>query len=71
MKALVRQFALVHSDKEYDAPLGLSKALAYVRDTQGTDEANEAQLAMGAARKEFNEARHEMNVLLEELEAEL
>ncbi len=49
----------------------IQKALAYVRDTQGTDEANDAQLAMGAARKEFNEARHEMNVLLEELEAEL
>ncbi len=48
----------------------IQKALAYVRDTQGADEANEAQLAMGAARKEFNEARHEMNLRLEELKAE-
>ncbi len=58
-------------DRVEAAVAELQKVLAYVRNTQGTDEANDAQLAMGAARKEFNEARHEMNVLLEELEAEL
>ncbi len=58
-------------ERVHAAAAEIQKALAYVRDTQGADEANDAQLAMGAARKEFNEARHEMNVLLEELEAEL
>jgi len=48
----------------------IKKALGRVWDTQGTDEANEAQLAMGPVRKEFNEARHEMNMLLEELNVE-
>ncbi len=48
----------------------IQRALAYVRDTEGADEANDAQLAMEAARKEFNEARHEMNLRLEELKAE-
>ncbi len=47
----------------------INKALVRVWETQETAEANDAQLAMGAARKEFNEARHEMNVLLEELKA--
>ena len=47
----------------------IKKALVRVWDTQGTDEANDALLAMGPVRKEFNEARHEMNVLLEELKA--
>ena len=58
-------------DRVEAAVAEIQKALAYVWGTQGADEANDAQLAMGAARKEFNEARHEMNVLLEELEAEL
>ena len=48
----------------------IKKALVRVWDTQGTDEANDALLAMGPVRKEFNEARREMNVLLEELRAE-
>jgi len=47
----------------------INKALVRVWDTQGTDEANDVLLAMGAARKEFNEARHEMNLRLEELKA--
>ena len=49
----------------------IKKALVRVWDTQGTDEANDALLAMGPVRKEFNEARHEMNSLLERLKAEL
>ena len=49
----------------------IKKALVRVWDTQGTDEANDALLAMGPVRKEFNEARHEMNSLLELLKAEL
>ncbi len=49
----------------------LNKALVRVWDTQGTDEANDALLAMGPVRKEFNESRHALNFLLEELEAEL
>ena len=48
----------------------IKKALVRVWDTRGTDEANEAQLAMGVVRKEFNEARHEMNMLLEKLNVE-
>ncbi len=47
----------------------INKALVRVWDTQGTDEANDALLAMGLVRKEFNEARHELNMLLEELKA--
>ena len=47
----------------------INKALVRVWDTQGTDEANDALLAMGPVRKEFNEARHELNMLLEELKA--
>ena len=58
-------------DRVEAAVTELRQALALVWATQGTAAANDAQLAMGAARKEFNEARHEMNVLLEELEAEL
>ncbi len=49
----------------------IQKTLVRVRDTQGTAEANDALFAMRAARKEFNEARHALNFLLEELEAEL
>ncbi len=47
----------------------INKALVRVWDTQGTDEANDALLAMESVRKEFYEARQEMNVLLEELKA--
>ncbi len=58
-------------DRVEAAVAELQKVLAYVRNTQGTDEANDAQLAMGVSRKEFNEARHEMNVLLEALDVGL
>ncbi len=47
----------------------INKALVRVWDTRGTAEANDALLAMGPVRKEFNEARHEMTVLLQELKA--
>ncbi len=57
-------------DRVEAAVAELRKVLAHVRETQGTAEANDALLARGAARKEFNEARHEMNLLLEELEVE-
>ena len=52
------------------AVIGIQQALARVWETQGTAEANDALLAMGPARKEFNEARHEMNLLLEQFKAE-
>ena len=57
-------------DRVEAAVAELRKVLAHVWETQGTAEANDALLAMGAARKEFNEASHEMNLLLEELEVE-
>ncbi len=58
-------------DRVEAAVAELRKVVARVWETKGTDEANDAQLAMGVARKEFNEARHEMNVLLEELDVGL
>ena len=58
-------------DRVEAAVAELRKVVARVWETRGTDEANDAQLAMGVARKEFNEARHEMNVLLEELDVGL
>ncbi len=58
-------------DRVEAAVAELRKVVARVWETKGTDETNDAQLAMGVARKEFNEARHEMNVLLEELDVGL
>ncbi len=58
-------------DRVEAAVAELRKVVARVWETRGTDDANDAQLAMGVARKEFNEARHEMNVLLEELDVRL
>ena len=45
----------------------IKKALERGWDTQGTDEPNEGQLAVGPVRNEFTEARHEMNMLHREL----
>ena len=58
-------------DRVEAAVAELRKVVARVWETRGTDEENDAELAMGVARKEFNEARHEMNVFLEELDVGL
>ncbi len=56
-------------DRVEAAVAALRKVVANVWATQGTDAANDALLAVGAAQKEFTAARLEMKMLVEELKA--